>query len=380
MTHSLHSGSFAGKRVLLRTSLNVPVMPDGSVGDQYRLTRALPTIEFLCASGARVIILAHLGRAGASLAPVAKTLSSLMPTRQFEFFDGPLTEAETRSRLLAPGACLVLENVRRDQREEAGDSTYALELAKLGDVYVDDAFADAHRAHASITGIPKYLPSFLGLLMEEEIAALSAATTPPSGSVAIVGGAKFETKEPLLQTLVGVYGDVLLGGALGNDLLRARGFPTGTSLVSSHPVPVSLANEPRIHTPEDVVVMEAGTPAERVARAADIRAGEGVVDVGPETIRSWGEKITNAPFVLWNGPLGVYEKGFTAGTCALAEAVVLSQARAVVGGGDTIAAFPQELRRDGIFFSTGGGAMLEFLVHGTLPGIDAVICAEQSTL
>ncbi len=345
----------SGKRVLLRTSLNEP-LKDGVVTDDARLKALVPTLDLLHERGAvKITIIGYVGRPGGKVvnelcvAPVKAALQKLT-TVEFD----------------------MLENLRFDPREEANDAVFAKELAAHGDIYVNDAFADAHRAYASIVGVPKLLPGYAGLLMEREVAGLAQALTPPPGAVAIIGGAKFETKLPLIQKLLTRYSQVLLGGALGNDIIKARGLPFGASMVSSLPVPVDVASNERLFAPVDAVLSSA-PGAEREAIITDIRAEERIIDIGPATIKLWADKIAAAPFVVWNGPLGVYEDGYTDGTDALAKALTDNAVQAVVGGGDTVAALKKvSFDEAKVFVSTGGGAMLEYLTHGTLPGLDAL--------
>jgi len=219
--------------------------------------------------------------------------------------------------------------------------------------------------------VSRLLPSYAGLRFEDEIQKLSEALTPPKGALAIIGGAKFETKQPLIEKLLSSYSKVLLGGALGNDVIKARGLSVGASLVSNVPVPTAIASEARLEIATDAVVSERAKNVERTALTNDIRAVEAIVDIGPNTARAWGEAINTAPFVLWNGPMGIYEDGHTRGTDALAEALANSPTQAVVGGGDTVAAISKfSFDPARVFISTGGGAMLEFLTNGTLPGIE----------
>lgn len=353
---SIADAQVGGKRVLVRADFNAP-LKDGKVADDLRLRAALPTLELLNKNGAAaIIILAHLGRPG------GKAVESLR-----------LAPVEARLRQLTHVPFEMRENLRFDPREEANDPAFAAELAALGDLFVNEAFADSHRAHASIVGVPKLLPSFAGLRFIEEISKLSEALNPPRGAVAVIGGAKFETKEPLIKKLLGTYAQVLLGGALANDVIKARGLPFGGSLISSTPVAPEVAGDERVVIPTDAFVGEAGANAERVALVPDVRAAESIIDIGPQTAALWAGIISKAPFVLWNGPMGLYEKGYSDGTEALAQALAHSGARAVVGGGDTAAAIDKfKLDPAKVFVSTGGGAMLEFLVNGTLPGIEAL--------
>lgn len=345
-----------GKKVLLRADLNVP-MVEGAIADDLRIRAVLPTLELIHQNGAaQVTILTHLGRPG------GKAIEELR-----------VAPIEARLRQLTQVPFVMHENLRFDPREEANDEGFAKELASLGDVYVNEAFADSHRAHASITQLPKLLPSYAGLRFIDEVTNLSAALTPPQGALAVIGGAKFETKEPLIRMLLGSYAHVLVGGALGNDFIKARGLPFGQSLVSAAPVGPEIASDERIEMPSDAVFLEVGSNAERTSLAVDIRTEESVIDIGPQTRALWAGKISKAPFVLWNGPVGMYEKGYGDGTDALAEAIVTSGVRAVVGGGDTVAALEKfKFDPDKVFLSTGGGAMLEFLATGTLPGIEAL--------
>ncbi len=352
----LKDADVKGKRVLLRVDFNEPVK-DGVVADDARIKAALPTIAYLREQGAASItLLTHLGRPtspqdpSGDLAPIRAALGALIDMQGIELH----------------------ENLRFNPGEESNDPEFAKQLAALGDIYVNDAFAVSHREHASIVSVPKLLPSYAGLLMEREIAGLTPALTPPPGAVAIIGGAKFETKLHLIQKLLSQYSELLLGGALGNDVIKARGLPFGASMVSHEPVPVDVAINDRLMPPMDAVVMS-GPGAEREAIIVDIRAEERIIDIGPATSALWAEKIAAAPFVLWNGPMGIYEEGYVDGTDMLAEALSKSPARAVVGGGDTIAALTKHtFDTQKVFVSTGGGAMLDFLTHGTLPGLEAL--------
>src|SRR3989344_2607514 len=352
---SVKDADVAGKRVLVRVDLDVL---EGTAVIDMRLRAAVPTLQLLHDRGAvQIVIVGYVGRPGGKVvealrvAPVAKRLRELAPGINFE----------------------VKENLRFDPREETNDEGFAKELATLGDIFVNESFATAHRAYASIVGIPKFLPSFAGLRFDEEVRRLSLALTPPQGALAVIGGAKFETKVPLIKKLLGVYVEVLLGGALANDVIKARGLPFGKSLLSGAPVDPEVAADERLVLPTDAIFAEVGSNAERSGGIVDIRAGESIIDIGPATANAWAEKIFKAPFVLWNGPVGIYEQGYADGTDTLAAALAKSGVKAVVGGGDTIAAISkQKFDPQKVFVSTGGGAMLEFLTAGTLPGIEAL--------
>ena len=375
---SVRDADVREKRVLLRTSLNVPLTSDGKVEDDFRLRHNLPTIEHLVGQGAKVILVGYIGRTGDSLEEVAKRLQELLPHTPIHFTKTPAAQAKAEVDALKPGECLMLENIRLEPGEEKNDPAFARALAHLADVFVDDAFAEAHRPYASNVGVAALLPAYAGLLLQEEVSKLQEALTPPTNSLAIIGGAKFETKQPLLEELLKTYPTVLLGGALANDLLKARGLTVGSSLVSDAPVPENLAADERVLMPDDVRV-ERGE-AVRTAHTADVREKERIIDIGEQTEEHWSRRISEAQFVLWNGPMGVYEKGYVQGTDALAEALVTGTAKAVIGGGDTAAALAKfQFDPSRIFVSTGGGAMLEFLANGGhLPAIDALAAGQSA--
>ena len=360
-----------GKRVLLRTGLNVPVA-GGRVIDSFRLARAAKTIEFLAHRGARIILLGHLGRSGESVRPVIEALRGHLPGIPLRLSETSPTNSVPEVSALREGEVLALENTRRFLGEEENDPALAKALAALGDVFVNDAFSDSHRVHASVVGVAALLPSYAGFLVEEEVKNLSIALLPKRPAVAVIGGAKFETKEPLIEKLVGIYDRVCVGGAIVNDFYKAKGFSVGRSLVSKKGPSPDILNHLRIEIPVDIVTATDDTS--HVTSPDSVRDNEQIVDAGPMTGRLWGEYIHGAEFVLMNGPLGVYEKGFNAETENLARALSTSKAHAVVGGGDTIAALTKtHFDPERIFLSTGGGAMLQFLADGTLPGLEALI-------
>jgi 3-phosphoglycerate kinase len=285
-------------------------------------------------------------------------------------------------RALPPGGVVVLENLRRHKGERLNDHSFARELAALGDVFVQDSFDTCHRSHASIIGVPEFLPSYGGLLLAEEVAELSAALSPKHPALAVIAGAKFSTKEAVLTALVADYDHVFVGGALANDFIQAAGHAIGKSLVSeggSYPMKRLLANPKLVLPIDSLVVPAAGAKAAdarlhaRVATLGDVRENEVILDHGPRTAELLFGLASKAKSILWNGPLGNYENGFTDATNALAGAIAASGAHSVVGGGDTIAAIESlGLLPRFSFVSTGGGAMLEYLAHGTLPGIEAL--------
>jgi phosphoglycerate kinase len=369
---SVRDAEVAGKRVLVAVDFNVPIK-DGVIVDDTRIRAALPTLQLLRGRGAKVVVMTHLGRPEGKevdalrVAPLAKRLGELMNER--------VAVAPDMSDFM------MLENLRFDSREEEGSMELAQELATFGEMYVNEAFSNSHRTHASVVGVPQLLPSFAGVRLLEECDKLKEALTPPEGAIAIVGGAKFETKQPLIEKLMPRYSKILLGGALANDVIRARGLPVGASLVSTTPASLAIASEDKLAVSRDAVMEKvAGSSAAvgdskeaRTGLIVDIRADERIVDVGPVTAEAWADMVGAAPFVLWNGPLGIYEQGYTDASDIVARALAKSQAKAVVGGGDTEAALTKtQFDPSRVYLSTGGGAMLQYLTDGTLPGIEAL--------
>lgn len=363
--------------VLVRAPLNVP-LNSGAVANNFRIRRAVPTLKLLQEQGARIVVVSHLGELGTeTLRPVADALGRLLPNVSFcEETVSPM--ARERVRVLTSGEILVLENLRRDRREKLNDPSFAAELAALGDAFVEDSFDACHRLHSSIVSVPKLLPSYAGLLVEEEVGELTRALTPHSPSLAIVGGAKFSTKEVVLERLLASYDHVFVGGALSNDFLKMRGEEVGHSLVSpTLDVPPEILRNPRLVLPIDSIVISESHRDDAEAHAFARIAPEGTInpdeiiwDHGPATVALLGKLINDAKSILWNGPVGNCERGFADATIGIARAIATSRAHSILGGGDTIAALEAHgLLSKFSFVSTGGGAMLEFLAHGSLPGI-----------
>jgi len=364
--------------------MNVPI-EGGEVANEYRLRQALPTIRFLSEQGARVILISHIGDKGTeTLEPVARALGKLIP--RVSFFPETIgVRVREAVRALAPGDILVLENLRRNHGEKENDPKFAEELAALADIFVEDSFDTCHRAHASIVGVPKLLPSYAGLLLEEEVRELSLALTPKHPAFAVISGAKFSTKEAVLTTLLKTYDHVFVGGALANDFLKASGHEVGKSLVSNMDAAAAeeiqgILRDPKLVLPVDSFVVPStalGTPhlrsTARVAGVGDVRSDEVILDHGPGTSALLAELAKNSKTILWNGPLGNYENEFVDATDAFARAVANSSAYSILGGGDTVAAIENlGIMKEFSFVSTGGGAMLEFLAKGTLPGISVL--------
>jgi len=266
----------------------------------------------------------------------------------------------------------LLENLRTDPGEKTNDPQFAKFLASYGDIYVNDAFAASHREHASIVGIPAHLPSYAGLLMEEEIQGLRNALMPPKPYVFILGGAKFETKLPLIEKFMHIADTVFVGGALAHNILQARGYEIGASIVSEGDFALDeIAHSKSVQVPSEVVVRKGDEVI--VKDVADVASDEQIVDAGAGTLADLTALIDKAQFVLWNGPLGYYEGGFDEGSNDLARIIGEARADSLVGGGDTLTAIHKTGVEEGFeTISTGGGAMLEFLLNETLPGIDAL--------
>ncbi len=359
-----------GKVVLVRASLNVPIDND-LVVNSYRLNRALPTINFLLEKGARVVVCGHLGSDGsASLRPVFSYLSKVLPISFLEQVVGD--EVVARVSDLNNGEVLMLENLRSHSGEKNNDQEFAQELASLADLYVNDAFPASHRQHASVVSIADKIPAYAGYNFTHEYIEISKALEPNQPAFCILAGAKFDTKLPLVEKLLDNYTHIFIGGALANDLLLAKGYEIGTSLVSDISLKGSpLLSDDRILSPVDVLVD--GPNGKRVVSPNDIYPEERIVDSGPETIRQLEPYIKQASSILWNGPLGDYEHGFSEQTLACARLVGEAPGHAIVGGGDTVAAI-ESLKNNHQFgfISTAGGAMLTFIERGDLPGIESL--------
>ncbi|HEV3245278.1 MAG TPA: phosphoglycerate kinase [Candidatus Paceibacterota bacterium] len=364
-----------GKRVLVRASLDLPVDSKGEVSDVFRLKQALPTLNHLSKAGSKVIILTKIGRdPGETNAPVAKALKQFIPVTYVPALSGHMVDSAIAA--MQDGDFILLENLQTNPGEIANDPQFAKEIASLGDMYVNDCFISAHRTSAGMVGVPKLLPSYAGIQFRDEVRELSSALHPASPSLAIIGGAKFETKDPVIRSFLNLYDHVFVVGAIANDVLKAKGFPVGVSKVSEHAPEQEVVSNPRLVMLSDVTVERPDKQA-RVKKPEEVAADEKIVDIGPDSVQRVAPLIEQASFITWNGPTGLYEEGYIQYTHAIAELIshaVAHGARSVIGGGDTIAA----IEESGIdesklgFLSTGGGAMLEFLLQGTLPGIEAL--------
>jgi phosphoglycerate kinase len=377
-----------GKRILLREDLNVP-MRDGAIVDDRRIREAVPTIEALRSRGARVVIVAHLGRPkgriddSLRLGPIAARLSSLLGADVRLASDVVGDSAESMAASLRDGDVGMLENVRFEPGEEANDPGFARQLAAFGDVFVNDAFGTAHRAHASTEGVAHLLPAVAGKLMARELEMLGGVMdSPRSPVIAIIGGSKISTKVGVLDHLLDRVDVLWVGGAMACTFYRAQGLSTGTSLVEEDEIPTArrllegAARRADLRLPPDAVVTERvaeGAPTRVVASDA-IPDGWMIVDAGPDTVQGIAADCAAAGTIIWNGPLGIYEvPAFASGTREVARAVAGSKATTVIGGGDLAAAVDDAGVADKIgFISTGGGATIEFLEGRTLPGVAAL--------
>ena len=329
MKSILEAGDLKGKKVLVRVDWNV-LIEDGKVVDDFRIKKSLSTLEYLKGAGAKVVIATHL------------------------------EPEDTDTKLLqtyVPKGVRLLENLRANPGEESNSKEFARKLASQIDIYVNEAFSVSHRRHASIVGVPLYLPSYIGLQFALEIKELSKAFYPKKPFLLILGGAKFDTKLPLLKKFIHIADDIFVGGALANNFFKEQGADIGRSLVSKGDFGLKeLLDTGKIILPEDTIIKDGK-----------------ILDAGPRTMENLKSIISASKLVLWNGPLGGYENGYKVATLALAKIISESSCESIIGGGDTLASIKELNLFDKFsFVSTGGGAMLDFLATGTLPGIEAL--------
>lgn len=377
----------AGKRVLVRADFNVPLNEAGDITDDTRIRAALPTIEYLRDQGAKVILCSHLGRPKGKvseelrLTPVGRRLSELLSTPVAKTADcvGPAVERAVAA--MKPGDVVLLENLRFHAEEPANDPAFSRQLAGLADVYVNDAFGTAHRAHASTEGVTHFLPAVAGFLMEREITFLGKALADPAHPfVAVLGGAKVSDKIGVIENLLPQVDHLILGGGMANTFFRAQGCEVGVSLVEDDKL--ELAKDllhragNKLVLPIDVVVADAfaADAVHQTVSVDKVPASWRILDIGPKSVKHFNKVLKTAKTVVWNGPMGVFEfPAFAAGTVAIAKALAKTDATTIIGGGDSAAAVEQAgLSGAMTHISTGGGASLEFLEGKALPGIVAL--------
>ena len=383
-----------GLRALVRVDFNVP-LDEGIVTDDTRLRASLPTLNYLIENGASVVLCSHLGRPkgevvpSLSLRPVAKKLSELLGQSVGFVAECIGPEVQAAAEKLKAGEILVLENTRFHPEETANDPAFAAELASLVDLFVNDAFGSAHRAHASTEGVAHYLPADAGFLMEKEITYLGAALEKPEHPyVAILGGAKISDKIGVVERLLDQADQLLVGGAMANTFLAAAGNDMAASLVEKESIELAKGlikkAGKRLMLPVDLVVADAFSKdaAKQVVTPDDVPDGWRAMDIGPRTVEKFSDVVEDARLVVWNGPMGVFEfEPFAAGTKALAEAVAKVEGTTIVGGGDSAAAIQQAGLTDKIdHVSTGGGASLELIEGKKLPGVEILLDRETDDL
>lgn len=386
---SVRDVEVAGKRVFVRVDFNVP-LENGQITDDTRIRETLPTVKYLIEQGARVILASHLGRPKGQvveemrLTPVAKRLSELLgkPVVKADVAIG--AEAKEKAEQLKNGEVLLLENVRFYPGEEKNDPELAKAFAELAELYVNDAFGAAHRAHASTEGIAHHLPAVSGLLMEKELDVLGKALTNPERPfTAIIGGAKVKDKIDVINNLLNLADNIIIGGGLAYTFLKAQGNEVGKSLVDNEKIDLALgfinkAKEKGVNflLPKDIIVADdfSNTANTKVVAVNQIPAEWEGLDIGPETCKLYAETIKNSKLVVWNGPMGVFEMDlFAEGTKAVAQACAETEAYTIIGGGDSAAAVEKFKMADKMdHISTGGGASLEFMEGKALPGVVAL--------
>ncbi len=353
--------------VIIRVDFNEPI-DEKRLRDDFRIKVSVETIDFVRATGAKVLLISHTDTER-SLETLVPILERYFPVR---WAGATLVAVQESLANASSGEVFIMENLRTFSGEEENDLSFSEQLAALGTHYINEAFSVSHRRHASIVSLPKLLPAVAGKHFIREVSELSRAFLPERPFLFITGGAKFETKEPLISGYLEKADTVFVGGALANDFLRAQGLEVGRSKVSDISVPVELLNHSHLMLPHDVLVEGKDHGVQK--NISQVIATERIVDIGAETLLSLGEKIKEARLIVWNGPLGDYEHGYGTQSLKLAEMISESGAFSIVGGGDTLAL----LREGGVdlssfgFVSTGGGAMLHFLAEGSLPGIDAL--------
>lgn len=378
------------KRVFVRVDFNVPMDDKQNITDDTRIRAALSTINYLVDNKAKVILASHLGRPKGkvnikySLAPVAARLSELVNKKVEMAKDCIGSEVESQVEKMADGDILLLENVRFYEEEEKNDPNFAKKLADLAEIFVNDAFGTAHRAHASTEGIARYIPAYAGFLMKKEVDIMGKALENPARPfIAIIGGAKVSDKIAVIENLLKKVDTLIIGGGMANTFLKAKGYEMGKSLVENDKVSLaqdmlSLAQTKGVSLmlPSDVVVAKefSAEAATNTVSVSDIKADDQALDIGPASAEEFAKAVLSAQTVIWNGPMGVFEmEPFAHGTEKIAQAMAECKGTTIVGGGDSVAAVEKMGVADKLsHISTGGGASLEFLEGKVLPGVDAL--------
>lgn len=381
-----------GKVVLLRVDFNVPIK-DKRVREDYKIKMSLPTIEYLLRKGAKVVVVSHLGSPKGkvlpelSLAPIAKTLQKLLQNRAYKrkikFVPSVVGgEVEKEIKLLNDGELILLENIRFEIGEEKNDSSFAKKLSAFVDIYVNDAFAVSHRNQASVVAVKKYLPSYAGLLLEEEVLALSKALNPKQPLIAVMGGAKIDTKAPLIERMYVKANFILIGGALANNFFKVFGYEVGLSLIDDDSLVFAKKFfkkgklDEKIILPVDVVVLRSGKYSVKLVN--NLTKKDKIVDIGPKTVEMFSLIIKKAATIVWNGPMGCFEeKSSSFGTLAIGRSIAARSKGAawgVIGGGETVEAIKLTKMSQYIdWISTAGGAMLSFLGGEKMPGLTKIV-------
>jgi len=363
-------GDIQGKRVLVRADINLPIK-DGVVEDDFRVQKTMPLVKFLQEKSAKIILITHVGKSGETAAPVAQALGKFTKVTFVPEVIG--SQATKAVEDMKNGEVVLLENLRQEEGEKGCDQNFAESLAKLGDIYVNEAFPVNHREDASIVLLPKLLPAYAGFQLEEEINNLSKAFDKPKHPfLFILGGAKFSTKMPLIEKYLELADHVFIGGALANDFFKAKGYEVGQSLTDCGDYNLGeVFKNKKLILPIDVVVQSGDQLINK--KVDEVGADEIIIDIGSETVKNLAPFINESQLILWNGPLGKYEAGGGCATKEILKMVAGSKAESIVGGGDTVALISEMKIEDKFsFVSTGGGATLDFLVNGTLPGIKAL--------
>jgi phosphoglycerate kinase len=381
----LSEDQLKGVRVLVRVDFNVPVY-NGKILDDLRIRKTLRTIAYLRSKGAKIILISHIeSKDGTGLLPVAEYINEKYHEvcGQVFFISDFLNDtARNFCNAMKEGDVVLFENLRVSSGEKENSAEFSKYLAHFGDLYVNEAFAVSHRVHASVVGVPALFKGarYAGIQLVSELENLKIAFNPPHPFLFILGGAKFESKLPLIQKFSKNADAVYLGGALLNDVLRVKGLPVGKSLVYTGEVDLrEVVQNPKLVIPDDVVVEES-SGSKKTVKITDVSEGDAIMDVGPSLVDKLKHDLKTAQFVLWNGPMGNYEKGYKEQTLSMAEAVFSARVSTALGGGDTTAAIAElgydseegSERHSKIFISTGGGAMLEYLENETLPGVEAL--------